>query len=242
MSETTADLNISADSVEASPDPTDTRRPVGGRTRQLNEARILEAAEAVFAESGYTGASMQAIAEKAGLPKANLHYYFGTKEGLYRTLLANILDMWVDAFDHFRPDRDPAEALAAYVRDKMRWSRTRPLASKVFANEVIHGAQQIEGYLSNKLRRRVAEKAAVINTWVRDGKLAPIDPRHLFFSLWAITQTYADFDVQIRAVLGRRTLSDAEFETATDQVLAFVLRGCGLTPPADQDYRPRRRG
>ncbi len=231
MSESTVDLNIPAASAEASPDPTATRRPVGGRTRQLNEARILAAAEAVFAEAGFTGASMQAIAEKAELPKANLHYYFGTKESLYRTLLANILDMWVDAFDHFEPDRDPAEAITAYMRDKMRWSRTRPLASKVFANEVIHGAQHIEGYLSNKLRQRVAEKAVVINGWIRAKKMAPVDPRHLFFSLWAITQTYADFDVQVRAVLGRKTLSDSEFETATEQVVAFVLRGCGLAPP-----------
>ena len=233
MSESTADLNLSTEDAEASPDPTATRRPVGGRTRQLNEARILEAAEAVFAEAGFTGASMQAIAEKAGLPKANLHYYFGTKESLYRTLLANILDMWVDAFDHFQTDCDPAEALSAYIRDKMHWSRTRPLASKVFANEVIHGAQHIEGYLSNKLRQRVAEKAIVIRDWIRAGRMAPVEPRHLFFSLWAITQTYADFDVQVRVVLGRRTLSEAEFEAATEQVLAFVLRGCGLAPPGE---------
>ena len=223
--------------AEDSPDPTRDRRPAGGRTRQLNEARILKAAEAVFAETGFTGASMQAIAEKAGLPKANLHYYFGTKEGLYRALLADILDMWVDAFDHLVPWRDPADALAAYIRDKMRWSRTRPLASKVFANEVIHGAQQIEGYLSGKLRRRVEEKAAVIEGWVAAGRMAPTDPMHLFFSLWAMTQTYADFDVQVRAVLGRTPLDAADFEAATEQLVAFVLRGCGLTPaasPGDQ--------
>ena len=142
MSESITDLESSGPRPQASPDPTARRRPAGGRTRRLNEERILGAAEAVFAEAGFNGASMQAIAEKAGLPKANLHYYFGTKEGLYRALLANILDMWVDAFDHFVPERDPAAALTAYVRDKMRWSRTRPLASKVFANEVIHGAQQ----------------------------------------------------------------------------------------------------
>lgn len=234
MSESTVELKSSAGPLESSPDPTATRRPSGGRTRQRNEARILSAAEAVFAEAGYTGAAMQAIAEKAGLPKANLHYYFGTKEGLYRALLANILDMWVDAFDHFTPERDPAEALTGYIRDKMRWSRTRPLASKVFANEVIHGAQQIEGYLNNKLRRRVEQKSAVIKAWIRAGRMAPIDPKHLFFSLWAITQTYADFDVQVRAVLGCDSLSKAEFNAATDQVLAFVLRGCGLGP-ADRD-------
>jgi TetR/AcrR family transcriptional regulator len=209
----------------------DVARPAGGRRRQENEARILAAAEAVFAEAGFTGASMQAIAERAGLPKANLHYYFRTKESLYRTLLGRILDMWVDAFDHITPDRDPAEALTAYIRDKMAWSRRRPLASKVFANEVIHGAQQIDGYLSGKLRQTVAEKAAVIEGWIAAGRMAPIDPRHLFFALWATTQTYADFDVQVGAVLGRGRLSEAEHEHATRQVLALMLRGCGLSLP-----------
>ncbi len=207
-------------------------RPAGGRTRRINEARILAAAEAVFAEAGYTGASMQAIAERTGLPKANLHYYFGTKETLYRTLLADILDMWVDAFEHFVPERDPAEALAAYIRDKMRWSRTRPLASKVFANEIVHGARRIEGYLSDKLRCRVEDKAAVIEGWIRAGRMAPIDPKHLFFILWAATQTYADFDVQVCAVLGRATLTEVDIDHATEQVLALILRGCGLTPPS----------
>lgn len=206
-------------------------RPPGSRTRRINEARILEAAEAVFAEAGFTGASMQAIAERAGLPKANLHYYFGTKESLYRTLLSRILDMWVDAFDHIAPERDPAEALAAYIADKMGWSRTRPLASKVFANEVIHGAQQIESYLSGKLRRTMGEKAAVIEGWIAAGRMAPVDPVNLFFMLWATTQTYADFDAQVRAVLGRARLSDADFAHATRQVQSLVLRGCGLEPP-----------
>jgi len=215
----------------AAPDGLSAPRPAGGRTRQVNEARILEAAEAVFAEAGYTGASMQAIAERAGLPKANLHYYFGTKRTLYRTLLSHILDMWVEAFDHIRPERDPVDALAAYVRDKMAWSRTRPLASKVFANEIVHGARQIEPYLSDKLRRTVADKGAVIEGWAAQGRMAPVDPRHLFFMLWAMTQTYADFDAQVRAVLDRKHLDGADFEAATREVVAFVLRGCGLPQP-----------
>ncbi|HET8726410.1 MAG TPA: TetR/AcrR family transcriptional regulator [Alphaproteobacteria bacterium] len=227
-------LSASSASSGRAPALDDTaRRPAGGRTRQANEARILEAAESVFAETGFTGASMKTIAERAGLPKANLHYYFGTKESLYRTLLGRILDMWVDAFDHIAPERDPAEALAAYIRDKMAWSRSRPLASKVFANEVIHGAQQIETYLSGKLRQTVIEKTAVIEGWIAAGRMAPVDPAHLFFTLWATTQTYADFDVQVRAVLGRETLTDADFEHATRQVLTLVLRGCGLEIPVN---------
>jgi TetR/AcrR family transcriptional regulator len=207
---------------------TSARAPAAGRTRRRNEARILAAAEAVFAEAGYSGASMQAIADRAGLPKANLHYYFGTKEALYRALLATILDMWVDALEHLRPDRDPAEAIGAYIAAKMHWSRTRPLASKVFANEVIHGARRIDDYLSGKLRGRVEATAAVIAGWIAAGRMAPVDPVHLIFMLWATTQTYADFEAQVRAVLGRKRLLPGDFAAASAAVADIVLRGCGL--------------
>lgn len=208
--------------------------PVGGlsggqrRARARIEAQILGAAEEVFAEAGYDGASMQAIAEGAGLPKANIHYYFGTKEALYQTLLSRILDRWVEAFDHFSVDRDPADAFGAYIRQKMAMSREHPIASKVFAQEVIHGARHIGAYLRTKLRQRVQATAPVFQTWIAEGRMAPVEPTHLFFSLWALTQTYADFDSQIAAVLGRDGLSDRDFEVATRHVLTFVARACGL--------------
>lgn len=212
-------------------------RSNGGRTRQLNEDRILRAAEAVFAEAGFNGTTMQAIAEAAKLPKANLHYYFGTKEGLYRALLNRVLDGWVDAFDHFQPDREPADAFADYVRDKMRFTRQRPMASKVFANEIIHGAQHVSDYLKTKLRDRVDEKATVIADWIRGGKMAPVDPHHLFFSLWAVTQTYADFDVQVAAVLAKPKLGREDLDDATNHILRLVLRTCGL-PETRPETRP----
>jgi TetR/AcrR family transcriptional regulator len=213
--------SLSAVSIDNGPQGT-------GRTRQINEARILKAAEAVFAEAGFNGTTMQAIAEAAKLPKANLHYYFGTKEGLYRALLNRILDGWVDAFDHFVDERDPSEAFTAYVKDKMRFTRERPLASKVFANEVIHGAQQVAPYLQTRLRDRVREKGEVITGWIEAGKIAPVDPYHLFFSLWAMTQTYADFDVQVAAVLNKPKLSPDDLDAATAHLVTFVLRACGL--------------
>ena len=81
----------------------------------------------VFAETGLAGATMAQIAQAAGLPKANLHYYFGTKEQLYQAVLTAILELWLDATDAMLPNSDPSEALAGYVRAKMRHSRTRPL-------------------------------------------------------------------------------------------------------------------
>src|SRR5260221_248924 len=119
-----------------------------GRIRQANVARILDAAERVFAENGFAGATMAQIAAAAGLPKANLHYYFGTKEALYRALLEDILALWLDAADAIVPERDPAEALGHYIRAKMAHSQSRPFASKVFANEVLHGAPHLKGYLA----------------------------------------------------------------------------------------------
>jgi len=200
----------------------------GNSIRACNQARILVAAEAVFAEAGFHGATTASIAARARLPKANIHYYFGTKGALYRAVLANILDLWLGALDAIDVSRQPADALGDYIRDKMYWSRTRPNASKVFANEILHGAPQLGGYLANELRRRVDQKAAVLRHWVRRGLMDPVDPVHLIFSLWAMTQHYADFEVQVRAVLGRKRLSDADFAAGADTIVKLVLDGCGV--------------
>ncbi|HUN49940.1 MAG TPA: TetR/AcrR family transcriptional regulator [Candidatus Sulfotelmatobacter sp.] len=205
-------------------------RPARGKDRrdirESNEARLLQAAETVFAERGYSGATTAAIASAARLPKANLHYYFRTKEALYRAVLANVLALWLDELDRFSPEREPAEALAEYIAAKMRWSKLRPNASKVFANEIVHGAPFLDGYLSRELRQRVERFAAVIRRWIARGKMAPVDPRHFVFHLWAVTQHYADFEVQVRAVLGREKLTDADFAAATAEIVNLTLRGC----------------
>ncbi|HYE00120.1 MAG TPA: TetR/AcrR family transcriptional regulator [Alphaproteobacteria bacterium] len=201
------------------------------RPRQASEQRILEAAERVFAEQGFGGASMAAIAAAAGLPKANLHYYFGTKEGLYRAVLANILELWLHSTDVLTPERDPAEAIAEYVRAKMGYSRLRPHASKLFATELLHGAPQAWDFLAQDVRQTVEARSVVIRQWIAEGRIAPVDPPHLFFAIWAMTQTYADFDIQVKAVLGRDPLDDSGFDEAVAAVVTFALRACGL--PSD---------
>ena len=200
------------------------------RPGRRREASILAAAERVFAESGFAGASMARIAEAAGLPKANIHYYFGTKEGLYRAVLTNILRLWLDAADAFARKNDPAGAIGTYVRAKMAWSRDRPHASRVFANEILHGAPFLRTYLETELRSRVEQKSRIVEGWIAAGLMRRLDPRHLFFMIWATTQTYADFAVQIDAVLGTGGLDDAGFERATEEVVRLVLAGCGLAP------------
>ena len=189
---------------------------------------ILKAAEVVFARTGFSGATMAEIADLAGLPKANLHYYFRTKKSLYIAVLDYTLSLWLAETDGIRNDADPATALGEYIRAKMRLTATHPDASRVFANEMLHGAPHIGGYLRNELRQLVEQKAQVLEHWARQGLMDCVDARHLFFTIWAATQTYADFQPQVCAVLGKPKLTRAELERATDQLVRLLLKGCGI--------------
>lgn len=204
--------------------------PRRGRIGQEQEAAILRAAEAVFAERGFSGATTAAIARQAGLPKPNVHYYFRTKEALYRAVLRRILELWLSATDTITPDADPATALRGYIREKMSYTRRYPLASKVFANELLHGAPQIKEFLRGDMRKLIDAKARIIRGWIANGRMAPVDPIHLFFVIWATTQTYADFDVQVAAVLGRPKVGPKELAEAGAAVETLILRGCGFSP------------
>lgn len=199
-----------------------------GQIRQANEARILAAAERVFAGAGFGGATMAAIAQEAGLPKANLHYYFGAKQDLYRAVLAQTLQDWLAPTHVITPEADPKAAIEAYIRAKMALSAQRPHASRVFANELLHGAPVVRTLLVTDLRDLVLAKAEVIAQWVAQGRMAPVDPVHLFFTIWAATQTYADFEVQVCAVLGQTELTPHDQTSATEHVVSLLLRGCGL--------------
>jgi TetR/AcrR family transcriptional regulator len=196
--------------------------------RQTNERVILAAAESIFARAGFGGATMAAIAQASGLPKANLHYYFGSKDALYRAVLARILNDWLVPTHGITAQADPRSALEQYIRAKMALSAQRPDGSKVFANELLHGAPVVKELLATELRKLMQNKAAVVQGWVDAGRMAPVDGMHLFFTIWAATQTYADFDVQVSAVLGRKNLSAKEHARATEHVVSLILRGCGL--------------
>lgn len=199
-----------------------------GQIRQANEALILGAAERVFAGAGFGGATMAAIAEEADLPKANLHYYFGSKQELYRTVLAETLKDWLEPTHVITAEADPKTAIETYIRAKMALSIERPHASRVFANELLHGAPVVKTLLATDLRDLILCKAAVITQWIQDGRMAQMDPVHLFFTIWAATQTYADFEVQVCAVLGKAALTPLDHHRATEHVVGLILRGCAL--------------
>lgn len=172
------------------------------RIQRRNTGAILDAALEVFSQHGFRGATLDQIAEVAGLSKPNLLYYFPSKEAIHVELLSGLLDTWLDPLRALDPAGDPVAEILAYVRRKLQMSRDMPRESRLFANEVLQGAPRMQDALTGPLKALVDEKAAVIAGWAAEGRIAPVDPRHLIFSIWALTQHYADFDVQVRAVLG----------------------------------------
>jgi TetR/AcrR family transcriptional regulator len=195
--------------------------------RAQNEHAILTAAQTVFAEAGFGGATMQMIADLAGLPKANLHYYYPTKEDLYRHVVHDIFEIWLDAAASFDNAPDPATGIGGYIDAKMEISRRHPNGSKVWASEVMHGAPVIQDYLEGTLRDWTDGRIAVIQGWIDAGQMAPISPRHLLYMLWATTQHYADFGHQVQTLNGGKPLSRAEWHIAKNTVKQIILRGIG---------------
>ncbi|HTJ94440.1 MAG TPA: TetR/AcrR family transcriptional regulator [Pararobbsia sp.] len=206
--------------------------------RESNEAQLLACAEAVFAEKGFDGASTSMIAERAGLPKANLHYYFPTKIQLYRRVLEDLFEDWYKAANTFDASDDPVAAIGGYVRTKMALSRRRPLGSKVWANEIIHGATHMRDILVERVKPWMDTRIVLINGWIAEGLLAPIDPQALLFMIWATTQHYADFEAQIRALSGPRKLSAQSFAETTEQVVDMIIRACGARTLARDASQP----
>ena len=202
-----------------------------GRIRQENKQRIIKAAEKIFAKNGFRGSTTADIASEAGLPKANIHYYFRTKEELYRAVLDEIVDLWVSSFREIKHEDDPASTLSDYIRAKMELSQHRPYASRVFANELIRGAPRMKDYLQGELKDWVESKAGIMDQWIAEGRMAPVNTRTLIFHIWAMPQTWADFEVQWTSILQTGDhLGDAEYNEATNAIITMVLRSCGLTP------------
>ena len=198
------------------------------RTREEIKETIHQAAIAEFALHGLRGATTQAIAERAGLSKAQLHYYIDSKEALYAELLQHVVDEWSrDSFSD--ADGDPAEVIAAYVRKKLAFSFEQPALSKMFANELISGGEVLRTMLSRP-RSRAAQAIDTLQQWIAQGRLRPLDPLLLMMHIWAVTQHYADFDVQVRHMLRLRPGEPLDREHISGEVVAFVLHGCGLAP------------
>jgi len=200
--------------------------------RDKVEAAILLEAVRLFAECGFEGTSIATVAERAGLSKQNLMYYFPTKQALYQRVLDNVLDDWLDRMASLAdPAEDPGDVLRAYIRAKLNFSREQPLASRVYAMEVIGGAKLYGEQIRERVVPLLRADIAVFERWIAEGKIAPVNATHLMFAVWAMTQSYADFSAQMTLVLDRGALVEQDFENAEQLITTMVLAAVGLNQP-----------
>jgi TetR/AcrR family transcriptional regulator len=213
-----------------------TIQPSSSKRREIKrdkvEATILAEAVRLFAEHGYEGTAVADVAERAALSKQNLMYYFPTKQALYTRVLDDVLDEWLASLAILAnlddEAREPGDVLRAYVRAKLQFSREQPLASRVYAIEVIGGAK----LYGEQIRRRVVPllraDIAVFERWIAEGKIAPVNATHLLFAVWAMTQSYADFAAQMQLVLDQPQLGQPDFDEAERLITGMVLGALGL--------------
>ncbi len=202
-------------------------------SRQRLEQRILKSAEHAFSHTGFHGTSMETIAKGAKISKQNLIYYFPSKTILYQRVLEEILDIWIQEMSFNFSDRDqsPGEILLQYIRDKLQFSFEHPHASKVFAQEVIQGAPMLKGQLQSRLKKQFQKDTALIQQWIDDGLIQSVNPEHLFFIVWAATQTYADFNCQMQLLMNKTQLSKQDQQQALETISTIVFQGLGLNLP-----------
>jgi len=200
----------------------------GGKRSQAVSAKkqaIFSAALETFSQFGIHGTRLEQVAELAGVSKTNLLYYFPSKEALYVAVLQQILDIWLAPLKAFREELTPLVAIQQYIRLKLEVSRDYPQASRLFCLEMLQGAPLLKTVLSGDMKSLVDEKSAIIAGWVDTGKLAPVDPHHLIFMIWAATQHYADFSAQVEAVTGKSLKDDDFFHSTVDNVQRMIIEG-----------------
>ena len=199
-----------------------------GRERIL--AQIREAAITEFGLHGFKGASTQAIAERAGITKPQLHYYIKGKDELYEELLVAVLQGWSEAFAFDDPVADPCLVLTRYIHKKLAYALDNPGLSRIFTNELLGGGPNLGRYWPLAVRS-TQQKVDLIEGWIAKGQVRPLDARLLLMHIWGMTQHYADYAVQVRVMLRLGTDAPVDRAPIERELTAFVLMGCGLLAP-----------
>ncbi|MEO4209778.1 TetR/AcrR family transcriptional regulator [Acinetobacter sp. X9] len=193
-------------------------------TQKRNQ--LLAAALDVFSVYGFSGASLDEIAQLADMHKSNIFYYYENKESLYVEVLTTVLQKWLAPLQTLEAELEPTEALSHYLIQKIELSRSQPKASRLFALEIIQGAPHILPILKGPLKKLFKRKAKVIQTWQEEGKISPdIDPELLILNIWGLTQNYADFATQMEMVTGKTLRNRSMFQRSIEHTVHMMLYG-----------------
>jgi len=191
--------------------------------------RILDAAEAVFAERGYGGATTREIAERAGIAKRMLFYYFASKEAVYRAVLERVVGGMVGIHEQFRTDPGPV-GLAEAMEGITHFAAANLPAVRVLTRELMDGGPYVAELTRNYLGPLFAAGAAEVRRNMDEGIFRPGDPMHVLVHVAGLTLYYFQMLPLLERIWERDPLAPA---TLAER--AAAVRDCllyGLVEPA----------
>jgi AcrR family transcriptional regulator len=152
------------------------------------EEIIFEAAQQVFIQKGFDGARMQEIAEKAGINKALLHYYYRTKEKLFHTILEKVLTTLLPkVLDFIESDISFEEKIRFFVKTYMEILFKNPYIPNFILNELNRNPEGAAELLKKSLGldkiNVFGRFSAVIQKEIDEGHIRPIQPEQLMVNM-----------------------------------------------------------
>jgi TetR/AcrR family transcriptional regulator len=213
------------------------QEPVTPHPASETEARLLDAAEVVFAERGFHAAPTSAIAERAGVNKTLIHYYFRSKEGLYRAMMQRISRQHAGFFDDFSR-ADPVEALSAAMRRYVRMLAGHPHYVRLCAYCALEGT---ESYADHELYDRLTDAAIqALDAGMQRGIFRREDPRHVLASVEGMCRFFFEHEDSMRKLWP----DDYDRERIVDERCEHVVRLLlsGLASGAAQPTNSERGG
>ncbi|MDR0412220.1 MAG: TetR/AcrR family transcriptional regulator [Dysgonamonadaceae bacterium] len=186
---------------------------------------ILEAAEKIFIDKGYSETKTVEIAKEAGVNHAMLHYYFRTKENLFNKVFENKANFFLGTFkDVFQADLPFFEKIKTIVEAHFDRIGANPKVPVFVFREIIANKAKRDFILQKIVpagRPVIRELEQMVDAEVKKGTIAPVTPLDLLLNIaslnvlsYAMAQVYFDFDKgltpEINAFLAQRKRNNVE--------------------------------
>ncbi len=199
-------------------------------TRELPQAdemraRILRAAEEVFAERGYAGATTRDIAERAGIGKRMLFYYFPSKDAVYRALLERIVAGLVAIYEQTRQEPNGPVGLADGIGAITHFTAANLSAMKVWMREIIDGGPHLESLVREHIAPLFARGADEVTRNMAVGAFRRSDPMHVLVNVGGVSLFYFLLLPLLELIWDRDPLDPATIAERAQAARALLLHG-----------------
>jgi TetR/AcrR family transcriptional regulator len=193
--------------------------------------RVLDAAESVFAERGYRAATTREIAERAGIGKRMLFYYFPSKDAVYRAVLERVITGLVAIHEQFRTD-PAAIGVGEAVEGLTHFTAANLTAFKVWMREIIDGGPHLESLVRQHIEPLFARGSEEVQRSIEAGAFRAGDPMHVMVNVGGVSLFYFLLLPLLELIWDRDPLAPATIAERATAARALLLHG--LAGPVGQ--------